>query len=296
MSRTFSRSIETSFGGDGAVRALKNVRSALMDHWFRSQGHAARDAFLDKSDFGGRPVVFTIAFNTPWVIDLLTASFAERMAETVLVVADNSKDPAARAEHRRICRERGVPYVELPRNREWNNTRSHGVALNWVYYNLIEPLGPPQFGLIDHDCFPIAPATVASVLGGRRLAGRVIRAVKAPEKWYLWPGFCFFDLDLTRGGELDFRHAIEWGGDTGVRNWDAIYSRLDISQAHASSDEMVAMPVVSPVERMQVLDGRFVHVGKASYRADLATVEGKRALADFLWAEYLPGRSPMIRL
>ena len=31
------------------------------------------------------------------------------------VVADNSKNREARAEHRRICTERGVPYVELPK-------------------------------------------------------------------------------------------------------------------------------------------------------------------------------------
>lgn len=290
MARSFSHSIATSFNGHGLLRSIKNARSAVMDHAFRASGHAARDAFLASVDLGGRPTVFTIAFNTPWVIDLLTASWAEKVTDAALVVADNSKNPDARAAHKHICAERGVLYIELPKNWEWNNTRSHGVALNWVYYNLVEPLSPSRFGFIDHDCFPTQPVTLDSVMGGKRLAGWVLRATKVPQMWYLWPGFCFFDLTLTAGREIDFRHGIEWGGDTGVRNWDAIYSRLDVTDAHPAANDMVPAPQGSPVERMQILDGRFNHVGAASYRADLGTEERKRSLADFLWAEYMPGR------
>lgn len=294
MSRSFRHSIATSFNGHGLVRAAKNMRSAVMDHAFRARGHAARDRFLDSVDFAGRPVVFTIAFNTPWVIDLLTASWAENVSDAALVVADNSKNREARAEHRRICTERGVPYVELPKNWEWNNTRSHGVSLNWVYYNLIEPLSPSRFGFIDHDCFPTQPVTVESVFGGKQLAGWILRAKKYPDMWYLWPGFCFFDYELTQGRELDFRHGTEWGGDTGVKNWDALYSKLDVSDAREAVSRMVAAPQGWPVERMQVIDGRFNHVGAASYRPDLASAERKGALADFLWAEYMPGRRRMV--
>lgn len=296
MARSLIRSIVASFNGYGAIRAAKNVRSAAMDHAFRAKGHAERDRFLEEFKPDYQAIVFTIAFNTPWVIDLLTASWAENVSDAILVVADNSSDRSAREAHARICRERGIAYVELPKNWEWNPTRSHGVALNWVYYNLVERLQPEIFGFVDHDCFPTERISIRALLGNRQFCGLVLGTTRVPEIWYLWPGFCFYHFMLTRGRDVDFKHAIEWGGDTGVMNWGAIYSRLDKSLVRSAPSEMVPAPDGAPVSEMQIIDGLFNHVGKASYRADLASSERQRAVSEFLWAKYLPGHRPLVTL
>jgi hypothetical protein len=294
MSRLLSTSLRASFNGHGVLRSAKNLRNALMDHAFRATGHAERDRFL--AGFSPRPraVVFTIAFNTPWVIDLLTASWSQYVSDAVLVVADNSSDRSAREAHARICRERGVAYVDLPRNREWSPNRSHAIALNWVYYNLIEALEPEIFGFVDHDCFPTQPVSVYRMLEGHELSGWLLRAVLRPDIWYLWPGFCFYRFHLMGGRDIDFRHAIEWQGDTGVMNWEPVYSRLDVALAREAPSAMVAVPHGAPVREMQVIDGTFNHIGAASYTSALARAEQRRAFADYLWQRYLPGHERLV--
>lgn len=289
------RAVVQSINGARAVRAVKNVRNEIMDRAFRARGHAARDRFLAGFEVDDRAIAFAIAFNTPWVIDLLTASWAAFVTDTVLVVADNSSDPAARETHRDICRARGIAYVELPRNYEWHPNRSHAIAMNWIYYNLVDALKPEVFGFVDHDCFPIRPVSIGERIEGKAAYGLVWRAKRDTAVWYFWAGFGFFRYALTSGRAIDFKHVYEWGADTGGRNWSAIYSTLSPSDVREAMDESVEAGEGTPVSRMQVIDGRFNHVGAASYRADLATAERKRALADFLWAEYLPGRTPMIR-
>ena len=32
--------------------------------------------------------------------------------------------------------------------------RSHALAMNWIFYNLVVEIKPYYFGYLDHDCFP----------------------------------------------------------------------------------------------------------------------------------------------
>ncbi|MCO5162905.1 MAG: hypothetical protein M9939_17355 [Mesorhizobium sp.] len=294
MSNSLFREIVRAINGNGLVRSAKNLRNEMMDQAFRLAGHAERDRFLAAFKADGRPVVFAVAFNTPWVVDLLTASWAENVADSVLVVVDNSKSRAARQVHREICRARGVPYAELPKNREWHPNRSHAIAMNWIYYHLVDALKPEMFGFIDHDCFPIRPVSIAERLEGRSGYGLISHATREPAIWYFWAGFGFFRYAITSGRAVDFKHAYEWGADTGARNWRPIFSTLQESYLREAKDEMVPAGDGAPVSRMQIIDERFNHIGKASYTADLAKPEQRKALADFLWAQYLPGKRPLV--
>ena len=294
MSNSLFREIVKAINGNGLIRSAKNLRNEMMDKAFRRAGRAERDRFLAGFNADGRPVVFAVAFNTPWVVDLLTASWAEHVADAILVVVDNSKDDAVRLTHREICRVRGVAYVELPKNREWHPNRSHAIAMNWIYYNLVEAVKPVVFGFLDHDCFPIGPVSFAERLEGRCAYGLVWRATRDPAKWYFWAGFGFFRYAVTSGRAVDFKHVYEWGADTGGRNWEPIFSTLQASDLREAKDERVPAGDGAPVSRMQIIDERFNHIGKASYTADLAKPEQRKALADFLWALYLPGKRPLV--
>ena len=159
----------------------------------------------------------TVAFNTPWVIDILTAAWERYATGMTLVVADNSSDQAAREAIVQICRSRGVPYLPLPRNPEWSPNRSHGIAVNWTYYNLVRRIRPKIFGYIDHDCFPIAPIDIPARMAGKTVYGHKWASTKFPGAWNMWAGLCFFRYSAVEDIELDFKHRIEFGLDTGGR-------------------------------------------------------------------------------
>ena len=74
-SRSLGRSILRSLDG-GPVRAAKNLRNELVDRWFRSRHpDDGRRLAGELSARGVRHAVFTVAFNGPWVLDLLTSGW-----------------------------------------------------------------------------------------------------------------------------------------------------------------------------------------------------------------------------
>ena len=198
------------------VRRAKNLRNELVDGYFRSQGREEGRKLADElRQDTCNGLCITIAFNTPWVIDILTAAWRRYATGMILVVVDNSSDSKAREAIKRICEARSVPYLALPRNPERNPNRSHGIALNWAYYNLVRHVRPGIFGYIDHDCFPIAPVDIPARMEDRTVYGRRWQTHRLDGAWHLWAGLCFFRFTAVENLELDFKPRIEFGLDTG---------------------------------------------------------------------------------
>ena len=87
------------------VRSAKNYRNQLLDDYFRSRGQDAGRQLADElRSVAADGLCVTIAFNTPWVIDILTAAWERYATGMTLVVADNSSDQAARKAIVQICR------------------------------------------------------------------------------------------------------------------------------------------------------------------------------------------------
>lgn len=174
----------------------------------------------------GRALVCSIAFNSEWAIDIQSRLIGRYLVGAEYVVADNSNDPVAAARIAALCASRGVNYLRLPANPYGlgSESRSHGLAMNWVHRNLIRAAAAPLFGFVDHDIFPIAPVDPADYLRGQPVFGRLIARERG---WYLWAGFCFFAAATPAGRQLDFR--LDWfnGFDTGGGNWRRLYARLD---------------------------------------------------------------------
>ncbi len=191
------RRIVDAANANGRIRALKNIRNEVIDRFFRWRGRAAGQALAEElRQSGARSVCFAIAFNTPWVIDLLTAAWARHARGMKLVVIDNSSSTEASSAHRAICQERDVAYLKLPSNPEWSPNRSHGISMNWVYYNIVRPLRPELFGFIDHDCIPVRDFDLADRMAGLNIYG-YRRGVSEP--WSMWAGFSFFRFAARRG-------------------------------------------------------------------------------------------------
>lgn len=295
-SRRLGRALADALNGNPFVRIAKNGRNALVDAAFRRRDAAAgRRLAATLAEAGVRDLCVSIAFNSPWVVDLLTAAWRRHPVGLVLAVADNSSDPAARAANARICRARDVPYLPLPRNPEWNPCRSHGIALNWVWHNVFVPLRPRVAGFIDHDCFPTAPVDLVARMDGCVAYGLRTDSWKLPGVWNLWPGYCFLKPTAFDPGVVDFKHRIELGLDTGGGNWAGVYRRLAPDQVTAVTDgaAMVDLGTGAAPLTLQRIDGSFLHLAGASYREQFRDPALRGRMRDAVWQAHLGGERPL---
>lgn len=169
--------------------------------------------------------VITVAFNNEMVIEQQDRLLRKYLLDSFrYIVADNSSDPEKRRIIRRLCMEKGVDYVSLPLNpyNGKNSSFSHGLALNWIYINYIKPRNTACFGFIDHDIFPVQPTRIVPFLEQSPVFGLI---QEREDKWYLWPGFCFFLREFIDVRTVNFLPGDN--SDTGGSNWESLYSQLD---------------------------------------------------------------------
>ena len=210
------------------VHWLKHVRNqAVSASYRRRRTKELLDFWVANGNLAGRNLAIAVAFNTPWVVELLVRSAAVNLKGMTLIIADNSSRPAARAEIAAFCRSRGAPYVPLPANPEWSPNRSHGIAMNWVYDNIVRHFRPPVFAFLDHDLFPLQPVDLSLSVRDQPVYGLLRDPRRVQEAWSLWAGFCVYDLAAVEGRFLDFNHDSPLMLDTGGANWHRLYRFLD---------------------------------------------------------------------
>ncbi len=207
------------------VHGFKRVRNIALERTFRRARPHALDQFLaDHGQLSGGTIAVAIAYNTPWVIDLLMRMAKRNLAAGTLIVADNSRKREARTEIKRLCRESGTPYIGLPFNPVLHPCRSHGVAINWVYYNVVRPLRPKVFAFLDHDLFPLDRLDLAALVRNQPVYGEL---KQSPWGWNLWAGYCVYDFVAVERYPLDFNNDLPRKLDTGGQNFMALYRHLD---------------------------------------------------------------------
>lgn len=247
------------------VRKAKDLRNAIVDGIFRRRTAAVSNLLDQLKPLGAKPVCFCISFNTPWCIEVMIASWRRNSPDAQLVIIDNSSRADARGEIAGLCSLGNIPYLALPKNPEWSPLRSHALALNWIYYNVIIPLAPGIFGFLDHDCFPIRPFRFSDQFSSNQFYGVKKHSPTYPTYWSLWPGFCFYRYDSVRGLRLDFKHQVEYSLDTGGANWKPLYSAslpADLREAAVTSR---SFPEIQIPDSFQTIENAFLHVGGASY-------------------------------
>ena len=282
------------------VHGFKRARNMAVSRAFRAAHPAGLERFVQA--YAPRmqgTVAFTIAYNAPWAIELVTR-MAARHLDFPLVVLDNSRDPAARMEIERLCREREVPCLGLPHNPERHPCRSNGIALNWAWYNLVRAWQPEIAVFLDHDLMPYAPADFGAALAGQPVYGVLNRSTWG---WNLWAGFCAFDVGAVDGRQPDFNHDVPRGLDTGGCNYARIYRHLSFDAVRFADwrYQPVQDPDGSGTVAVNLVD-RFVHIGGAGfpgtrqhagtpafYRRLVEYVEAGGALEDLILPERVPG-------
>ena len=254
----------------GFQNRLKRYRNAIVSGWFCRREASGLEEFLRGfGDVSSTNLLFTVAFRETWTIDLLARSVARHMPEWTLVVVDNSREPAARAAIAAVAREHQLPYLGLPANPEWSPNRSHGLALNWTWRNIVRALKPKNFGFIDHDCFPIAATSFARHLDTQTVTGPIVRPRFVENAWYIWAGSLFFNFARVESLKLDFNHDQHLRLDTGGRLWSVCFRYLDVkSLAQVKLDSLsVASLDGKQVYSPSFIDSCLVHYGGGSYRS-----------------------------
>lgn len=289
--QTFGKIVSDAVNRTEVIRALKYARSHAIDHWYRRIDRRAGLACAEELRRDGcRQLAFTVAFNSPWVVDALLACWKRHVVGFDLMVVDNSKSPDARAMHAAICRERGARYLALPPNPEWNPSRSHAFALNWIWTNVVRPAGLELAGFIDHDLLPVHDIDLAVRTKDFDAYGLRYDSALRPGRWNLWAGYSFL-RPAAATGAIDFKPEHHAGVDTGGRNWAGFYRRIPPARQHAvtSDSEWVPLPEGSEPIEIQRLDGAFLHLGGASYCPRYGQAGFRRKVMDAIWSMALPG-------
>jgi hypothetical protein len=172
----------------------------------------------------GRRVLVSIGYHDAEVIDMQASAMARFVPGALYTIADNSSDNALAREIKAVAGRHGAPYVRLPPSLSKEGSRSHGLALDWTWRNIIRPGRPEAFGFLDDDLFPTAPDDPFAALATQPVYGSLRTQ---GERWFLWAGFCFFRFDAVKDLRLNFGQDWFKGLDTGGGNWTVLYSRLD---------------------------------------------------------------------
>jgi len=214
--------------------AFKSTRYRLVKLRYLRRAAAGGDPRALARSMTGKRVLTTIAFDDAEVIGWQVRLVRHYVPSAMHIVADNSREEAAAAQIAEICRALDISYLRLPPNPWEEPSRSHGIALNWVWHNLIRAGQPEAFGFLDHDLFPTAPDDPFAALSTQDCFGLVRRV---GPRWFLWAGYCMFRFDRVRDTLLDFGQDWFYGLDTGGANWRGLYQRLcgaNLKEAHTT--------------------------------------------------------------
>lgn len=174
--------------------------------------------------------IITVAFNNAELIRIQHQFLRKFMIDPYeQIVVDNSTRKEVRDEIYAFCKENGLIYLGLPKNRlnRVGGSYSHAMSLNYVYQHLIRHRQPFAFGQIDHDLFPVEHMSIFSKLENQPIYG----PLRHREKWwYLSAIISFFKFDFVADKKVDFMPVTPETVylDSGGGNWYSLYSKLNI--------------------------------------------------------------------
>lgn len=238
-----------------------------LQHFFRAMRPRELQTFLENcAQLQGKTIGLVIAYEQPWTLDWLLRAASRNLADMTLLVFDNSRTKSSRVAIQRICRQAGAPYLGLPPNPTKHPNRSHGMAMTWVFHNVVKKIRPRFFTYIDHDLIPIEPIHMGTILGDQPYYGL---PNVSPWGWSLWAGYCSYNFSLVADLPLNFLNDFSNGLDTGGRNWHCLYRNFDPARLRSACIESVCVkdPFNGENRHLTVVDKHWIHLGGASYYA-----------------------------
>lgn len=206
-------------------------------HYLLSKKKFSLDNYFS-SDFNKPSNIdlITVSFNNPIIIDYQIKLFKKFLKGNYChIICDNSNMEEHAKQIKEVCVKNNITYIHCePQKVPHGFSDSHGIALNWIYKEVIQKR-KNNFAFLDHDIFPIKEVNIESYLENSELAGRVDEISGI---WYLWPGFSFFRYELLKDIKTNFRRYRKWNifkvpiVDTGSGNWYPLYSKYDIQKVN----------------------------------------------------------------
>lgn len=201
---------------------VKKIARIVIDMVFR-KSKPIEEFIFDQNLYMKEIDLVTIAFNNEKVIKYQIAFIKKNLTDRYCyTIVDNSTDSIVAEKIKDICIRNKINYIRLRKNRN-TESNSHGTALNWVYYNFILKRRLKFFGFLDHDIFPIAKTSIVNILNLSE-SGCFGPTIENDKRWFIWAGFCFFNLSKLKTNKLNFMPRN--GLDTGGMNWYIIYKYL----------------------------------------------------------------------
>ncbi len=245
--------------------AFKQVRNDALLAIYKRIRPQALQSFLDETQhLKGKNIALIIAFEQPWALAWQLRMIKQNLADTTALVCDNSQRMAARAEVKRVCADNGVSYLALPKNPTHHVNRSHGMALTWAFYNIVQEIQPSLFAFLDHDLIPIERVSLEERLGGKPFFGD---AKISDGGWSLWAGYCMYDFAAVTDLPLNFLYDFSRELDTGGRNYRCLYRHYDWRELRLAASEFITTkdPLTGESRRIEMIDQSWFHMGGISY-------------------------------
>lgn len=222
---------------------------------------------LDKSKLeNANLIIITIAFNNIEIIKLQHSYLKQNLKEKFdYIIVDNSNLENISFQIFEYCMENNISYIKLPLNPfSGNPSKSHGIALNWAYEHIIKIFKPVFFGFIDHDILPFKETSITPFIKD----GIFGLIQERNEKWYLWPGFCFYEYNFISKIKLNFMPTI--GLDTGGSNYYSLYKNINknniykIKQIYFDLEKKETVDKFNNIGEIVEIIGNWVHIMRTS--------------------------------
>ncbi len=258
--------------------AFKELRNDAVLRRYLKKLPETLPAFLhDNAHLQDKNIVLIIAFEQSRVLDFLLTKAARFLPDAHFLVFDNSPKAAARTELESVCRKHRVSYLGLPLNSITHPNRSHGIAMTWIFHNVVRAIKPRMFAFIDHDIIPFKGVEFGKTLGTRPFYGPV-KSHKSAEAdkignqcWSLWAGYCMYDFSVVKDLPLNFLYDFSRGLDTGGRNWDCLYKNYDQPRPAFADSRKIPLTDsrTGTIYQIRIIDRRWLHFRGTSYRREV---------------------------
>jgi hypothetical protein len=244
---------------------FKQVRNDVVQSTILRRRPKTLEKFLaDTAHLKGRNIANVVTFGQPWVLDFFLKMAERNLTDATVLVFDNSRQASERMEIERVCREHNVPYLGLPWNPTRHANRSHGIAMTWIFHNVIRAIQPRIACFLDYDLIPTERIELAKVLGDQPFYGV---ANVSQWAWSCWAGYCVYDFAAVSALPLNFLCDFSRGLDTGGRNWNCLYKNHDRGKVKFASTELVDVmdPSNGISRKVECVDDRWIHLRGVTY-------------------------------
>jgi hypothetical protein len=255
---------------------IKTMRNQINKNIYLAKHSAETNQLIQEiRKIGATNLFLTIAYNTPWTVKLLLNYWEKNCPDLTLVVIDNSSNLKSAKKIKELCKSNNTGYLKLPPNRAGHMCRSHGLAINWSWQNIICRIPSLNtVGYIDHDCIPIKPWSLSSKPDVFAYGAKNPGYILDKKTWNLWAGFMIFDLSKSPIARQRFDFTVNPLDtlDTGGTNWRLLYRNLDAKEYHFASVKRIKLNYQSQDQNQsssiesEIIEDSFLHLGGLTHK------------------------------